>query len=179
MAEEKTKERKNINSPEMDKDKSSQSSEKKEDTKKNNKLTAVIRISGMVKVNKDIKNTLDRLRLRRKYSCVLVNSGNKAVSGMLKKIKHYIAYGSIDEKTLEKLIEERGKSVEGNKQKVKVDVEKVVKGLIQGRRLDDFELKGFFRLHPPRKGIKSKLQYPKGVLGDNGPKINELIERML
>jgi hypothetical protein len=40
-------------------------------------------------------------------------------------------------------------------------------------------LKGFFRLHPPRKGIKSKLQYPKGVLGDNKESINKLIERML
>ena len=42
-----------------------------------------------------------------------------------------------------------------------------------------FKLKGFFRLHPPRKGINSKLQYPKGVLGDNKKDINKLIERML
>ncbi|KKL95423.1 hypothetical protein LCGC14_1854700, partial [marine sediment metagenome] len=40
-------------------------------------------------------------------------------------------------------------------------------------------LKPFFRLHPPRKGIKSKLHFPKGVLGDNKEKINDLVLRML
>jgi hypothetical protein len=40
-------------------------------------------------------------------------------------------------------------------------------------------IKPFFRLHPPRKGINSKIQYPKGVLGNNKEDINKLIERML
>ena len=40
---------------------------------------------------------------------------------------------------------------------------------------------GFFRLHPPRKGIDSKKGFGvgKGVLGNHGDKINELIGRML
>jgi hypothetical protein len=50
---------------------------------------------------------------------------------------------------------------------------------MEGKKLADFKLKGFFRLHPPRKGIDSKLQYPKGVLGNNKKDINKLIERML
>lgn len=154
------------------------SATKKEKSTSDNKLLSVIRISGMVGVNKDIAETLDRLRLRRKYVCVLINS-NKNNEGMLKKIKFYIAYGEIDKNTLVKLIKERAKSAEGDKNKIKINVEDVADSLIKGKKLSDFMLKPFFRLHPPRKGIKSKLAYPKGVLGNNGKDINKLIERML
>ena len=46
----------------------------------NSERIAIIRISGMVKVPKHIENTLYRLRLRRKYSCVVVNL-NKETKG--------------------------------------------------------------------------------------------------
>ena len=49
----------------------------------------------------------------------------------------------------------------------------------RGKKNTKGKLKPFFRLHPPRKGIKSKKHYPKGVLGNHGKKINELLERML
>lgn len=117
-------------------------------------LTAVIRISGMVGVNKEIENTLYRLRLRRKYVCVIIDTNNKAIKGLLEKVKFYVAYGEISKETYDKLIKARGKKIDG-------------------------KLKPFFRLHPPRGGIKSKLQYPKGVLGNNKKDINKLIERML
>ena len=138
------------------------------------KLLAVVRISGMVKVRKDIADAMDRLRLRRKYSCVLVDGSDKNIIGVLKKVKFYVAYGSINKKTLVELVKVRGQGVGG-----RFDAEKVVSGLMSGKKLSDFGLKPFFRLHPPRKGIKSKLQYPKGVLGDNKDDINKLIERML
>jgi len=152
---------------------------KKEEKTAVGKLLVVIRISGMVKVNKDVAETLDRLKLRRKYACVLINSKNENLMGMLKKTRHHVAYGHIDKTALEKLLKERGKSIEGNKKEVKIDVVKVSEGLIKGKKLSDFKLKEFFRLHPPKKGIKSKLHYPKGVLGDNGKDINKLLERML
>jgi large subunit ribosomal protein L30 len=117
-------------------------------------LTAVIRISGIVGVPEHIENTLYRLRLRRKYVCVVINTNNKSIQGALEKVKFYIAYGEISKETHDKLIKARGKKVDG-------------------------KLKPFFRLHPPRGGIKSKLQYPKGVLGNNKKDINKLIERML
>ena len=142
-------------------------------------MVAVIRIAGMVKVRRDVAETLDRLRLRRKYVCVVVDANNKNIVGMLKRVKHYIAFGEIDSKILEKLIKERAESEEGRKHKIEINAGEVVKGLMAGKKLADFKLKGFFRLHPPRKGINSKLQYPKGVLGDNKKDINKLIERML
>lgn len=152
--------------------------EQKSNTTKNkdNKLTVVIRIEGMVKVNKDIAETLERLRLKRKYSAVLIDVENKSVKGMLEKVKNAVAFGNIGKKTLIKLIEERGQIVNKNK---KIDPEKVADELLKGKLLSDFGFKPFFRLHPPRKGIKSKLQYPKGVLGNNKNDINKLIERML
>jgi large subunit ribosomal protein L30 len=52
---------------------------------------------------------------------------------------------------------------------------------IRGRKGQDGKLKPFFRLHPPRKGIESKKHFGvgKGVLGNNGDGINDLVLRML
>jgi large subunit ribosomal protein L30 len=138
-------------------------------------LIAVVRIVGEVKVKPKIVNTLYRLRLRRKYSCVLVNSNNKGLMGMLWRVRHSVAYGEIDKGTLVKLLEMRGKKLV----ETKIKFEEAAEKLILGKNLEELGFKPFFRLHPPRKGIDSKLQYPKGVLGNNKKDINKLIERML
>ncbi len=157
--------------------------ESKQETKKTEKdkpsLTIIIRISGLVKVNRDIEEALDRLKLRRKYAAVLINSNDKNIKGMLDKVKFFVAYGEIDKPTLIKLLKSRAKSIKGEKVEVKIDAEKVAEEIISGKDLRDLGLKPFFRLHPPRKGIKSKIQYPKGVLGNNKKDINKLVERML
>jgi large subunit ribosomal protein L30 len=142
-------------------------------------MIAVIRIAGMVKVRSDVAGTLDRLRLRRKYSCVIVDKNNKDIAGMLKRVKQYIAFGEIDQKTLEKLVKERAESEMGRKHKVEANPSDVASGILSGKKLSEFKLKPFFRLHPPRKGIDSKLHYPIGVLGNNKKDINKLIARML
>ena len=116
---------------------------------------AVIRIRGERGVKKDIDDTLTMLRLYRKHFCVIVPK-TASYSGMLKKAKDYITYGEIDPETEKELIEKRGGDKEG---------------------------KGFFRLHPPRKGFERKgIKRPftvGGALGYRGKKINELIKRML
>ena len=143
-------------------------------------MLAVIRISGMVKVNKNIAETLERLRLRRKYSCVILDEKKVEIKGMIDKVRDFVAYGEIDEATLKKLVKGRGKKV-GDKELEDKEVEEVVKGILEGKKIEDIneKVKSFFRLHPPRKGIDSKHHFPKGVLGNNGDKINDLIERML
>jgi len=115
---------------------------------------AVIRIKGQVGLNKGIIETLDRLRLRRKYACVLIEP-TKENMGMVKKLRDFVAFGEIDEDTKKELIKQRGKKDK------------------------DGNLKPFFRLHPARGGIKTKVHFPKGVLGYNKDKINDLIRRML
>jgi len=139
-------------------------------------MICIIRIHGMVKIKKKVEETLQRLRLRKKYTCVVLVKPKKEQLGMIKKVKDFIAFGEIDDKTFEKLIKERGQLI--NKKK-KMDAKKIIEELKAGRKYEELNLKGFFRLHPPRKGINSKLHFPKGVLGNNKNKISRLIERML
>lgn len=112
-------------------------------------MIAIIRITGQVDVPTEVAEALFRLRLRKKYTCVIVDEKKPEIKGILQKIRNYVAYGQIDEATLKELKEKRDKG------------------------------KPFFRLHPPRGGINSKQHFPGGVLGDHGNKINELIKRML
>ncbi len=119
-------------------------------------MIVVIRIKGRVGLRRDINETLDRLRLRKKYSCVVLN-GSKEEMGMVKKLRDFVAYGEISNEVYKELVKQRG------------------------RKGKDGKLKPFFRLHPPRKGIESKKHFGvgKGVLGNNGEKINDLVLRML
>ncbi len=139
-------------------------------------MIAIIRISGLVGVDENIENTLTRLRLRRKYACVVLKD-SKELGGMLKKIRSFVSYGEIDKETFLKLVEERGELIDKKK---KTDKKGSGEQYFDGKlkKLQEANIKPFFRLHPPRKGINAKVHYPKGVLGKN-KKINELIMRML
>ncbi len=120
-------------------------------------MIAIIRIKGMVGLNKEVAETLYRLRLRKKYVCIVLEKPTKEQLGMIKKVRDFVAFGEIDDETYKELKEKRGKK----------DTKE--------------NLKPFFRLHPPRKGIDSKKHFgvKKGVLGNNKEKINDLIKRML
>jgi len=139
-------------------------------------MILVIRIAGMVKKPNKIDESLHRLRLRRKYSAVLLEDSDETKK-ILKNIRDYVAFGKINNEMLEKLVELRGQPIDKNK---KVNVMKVVSG-IGKKKYEELDIKPFFRLHPPRKGIESKKHFGvgKGVLGDNKEKINELLGRML
>ena len=139
-------------------------------------MILVIRISGLVKVDKKVEEALYRMRLRRKYSATLLEDNEKNRK-FLKKIRNYVAYGKINNKTLERLIDLRGRPIKKEK---KIDSKKIIVEM-EKKNLKELGLKPFFRLHPPRGGIESKKHsgIGKGVLGDNKEKINELLERML
>jgi len=113
-------------------------------------MIAVIRITGDVNLSGRIRETFNRLRLRRKYSCIVLNP-TKEQQGMIKEVNDFVAFGEISDDMLKKLKEKRGKASNPN----------------------------FFRLHPARGGIKTKFHFPKGVLGNHKDKINDLIEKML
>jgi large subunit ribosomal protein L30 len=147
----------------------------KNNIEKNVKLLAVIRISGKVNIKSDMEESLYRLRLRKKYTCALIDSSKKDIMGVLKKVKNNVAYGEINKETLSKLIKARGKSLVPQD----FNSDKIAEDLISGKSLSEIGFKPFFRLHPPRGGINTKLHYPKGVLGNHKENINKLIERML
>jgi large subunit ribosomal protein L30 len=110
------------------------------------------------------------MRLRRKYTAVLLHPTKTNLS-LLKQIRSFIAYGDINHETLELLLEKRAQSINGKKPDVKHIISNIDK-----KSLEDLGVKPFFRLHPPRGGIDSKIHFPmkKGVLGDNKAKINDL-----
>ncbi len=139
-------------------------------------MMLVIRISGLVEMPSNAQETLFRMRLRRKYSAVLLKDTleNKK---LLQKVRNFVAYGPINKETLIQLTEKRAQVI-GNK---KIDTAKVAEQLEKGKSPEDLAIKPFFRLHPPRGGIDSKTHFPirKGVLGDNKEKINKLVSRML
>lgn len=139
---------------------------------------AIIRISGMVKMRRDMEETLSRLRLRKKYVCVVITP-TKETTGMIRKIENFVAYGNINQETFDKLVEKRGQPVDKKK---KIDFKKAAEEILKGKKYEELNLKSFFRLHPPRGGIDSKKHFgvsKKAVLGNHKEKINVLIERML
>ena len=78
---------------------------KKQDTINNGKF-AVIRIRGLIGVERSIDDTLIKLRLYKKNCCVVVPK-NAGYLGMIKKVKDYVTWGDIDENTYKSLIEKR------------------------------------------------------------------------
>ena len=149
-------------------------------------MLVAIRISGLIKIEKKkIEETMQRLRLKRKYTCVLLND-KPEIMGMIDVVKNIIAYGIINEKTLVLLLKNRGKKIGNVKAKLsEAEATKIAKEVLAGKKLEECGIVPFFGLHPARGGIYTKLHFPKGVLGYNKDKktgeekINDLIERML
>jgi len=138
-------------------------------------MILVIRIAGMVNMDTPIQEGLHRLRLRRKYAAVLLKDTSENRK-LLAHLRDYVAFGTVSEELVTKLLTARGKSLDGKP----VKVSEVVKGLSK-KSLQELGVKPFFRLHPPRGGIESKKHYGvgKGILGDNKDNIGALVERML
>ena len=144
-------------------------------------MLAVIRIRGKLDKSKDVKETFNRLRLRRKHVCVLLPE-NESNKGMIHKVKDFVTYGEIDKATLKELLEKRGR-LAGDK-KVSQLKEDFVDSLISGKaKLADAGIKPFFRLAPPRQGFGrvgiKKGFAEKGALGYRGKEINALLKKMI
>jgi len=136
-------------------------------------MKAVIRIKGKVNVPKKVNETLNRMRLRKKFACVVLKPTPENL-GMIKKVSNFVAFGDIDKETFIRLVEKRGKKIDKNK---KIgDIGEFFNG---NKKLEELNIKPFFRLHPARGGMDTKQGYPKGILGNNKSDINKLIERML
>jgi len=138
---------------------------------------AVVRVRGSVNLRKEVKDTLNLLRLYRKNYCVVVDS-NPSFIGMIKRVKDYVTYGEIDDATYKELLEKRGEEYKGR--------EEDRKGRIKYRKfilVDGKKIKPFFRLNPPRKGFGRKgikVSFKAhGGLGYRGDRINDLLKRMI
>ncbi|MFX1295075.1 MAG: 50S ribosomal protein L30 [Promethearchaeota archaeon] len=155
------------------------------------KRLAVVRIRGRVGVRKPIVETLNFLRLFRKFHLVLVDN-RMSYRGMLQKAKDYIAFGEVRAETIALLLKKRGR-LTGNIPLTDAYIKKYT----QYKTIDEFataienfnaeltylrKLKPVFRLHPPKGGFKGKTKRPvkdHGELGYRGIKIKDLINKMV
>ena len=138
---------------------------------------ALIRMRGEVGLKDKLEATMQRLRLQKKFVCVVVPD-TKEKMGMIQHVVHYVAYGAIDPATLKELFLKRGR-LTGNKP---IDPAKVTDKFIEDAlsgKVKDF--KPFFSLHPPRGGMPrdSRQTYPRGVLGNWKEDIKTLVLAML
>ena len=156
-----------------------------------NKHIAIVRIHGRTGLKKKIKDTLNMLRLYKKNTCIIVPNTKEYV-GMIYKVKEYVTWGEVNEKSLKLLLEKRGRLArkkiltdEYVKDKLKLDLDGFVKEIIANKKkLSDLPgLKRFFKLSPPRGGFERggvKKQFAQGgVLGYRKDKINDLIGKMI
>lgn len=162
----------------------------KEQKEHPSKALIVVRLRGDIKSHPNVRKTFDLLKLTRVNHCVVIPK-NVNYIGMLQMVKDYATWGEAEAKTLTKVIKERGKLI-GDKP----ITDAYVKASTTFATIADFataitlgkakykELKDvtpLFRLHPPMGGIKSvKRSFViGGDLGNRGPAINGLVERMI
>ena len=128
----------------------------------------------MVQIPNDVQETLYRMRLRQKYSAILLDDTPENAK-LLLKVRNFVAFGDLSEDTFKALIAARGERLD------RKPVSGTMKIPTTQAEVDKSGLKPFFRLHPPRGGIDCKNHFGvrKGVLGNNGNKINDLVRKML
>jgi len=139
-----------------------------------------LRLRGRVDVPERIERTLTQLGLKKKFSCTVIED-KPELKGMIKKVKSYIAFGSMEEETLKQLLLKRAKKGRKRADLDEKQIDAFVKDFMQGKAgFDKIEINKTFALHPARGGFKKslKLEYPQGLLGKN-KEINKLILKML
>ncbi len=168
-------------------------------------IVAVIRLRGLADARPEIEHTLNLLRLRRRFTCSIYPLTD-SLRGMLKVVESWVTWGEVNRDTLIALLKARGRVV-GDKpltdeyvrkygwQSIEELVDAYIRGevkslwcrknekpsIVNGKASCIPGLKPFFRLHPPKGGLRSVKRHfnEGGDLGYRGEAINELILRMI
>ncbi len=151
---------------------------------------AVIKVRSNINVNRDIRRTMELLRLNRVNHCIILHE-TAITKGMLQKIKDYVTWGEVKPEVLARMTLLKGK-LEGGRDidtaYLKANSEfgtplDFAKSVVEGKsKYSDIKgIKPIIRLHPPLKGYEGiKRAYTVGgALGYRGDNINDLILRML
>jgi large subunit ribosomal protein L30 len=126
-------------------------------------MFAIVRLRGEVNVRPEIRDTLAMLRIHRVNHCVVVKD-DPHNRGMIQKVKDYVAWGKVDDESLALLLEKRGRlsgnrrlSAEFLKEKTSYSSFKDLAAAVNSgsASLKELGIKPVFRLHPPRKGLKT------------------------
>lgn len=142
---------------------------------------AVIRVRGLIGIERKIKDTMNMLHLKKKHNCVILPENNPVYLGMVIKIKDYVTFGAVSDETLKLLLSKCLKRKD--KKKVSAElVEKTLKILKEGRLLKDVEeIIPVLSLNPPKKGFEKegiKKTYVQGGALGKRDNMDDLIKRM-
>lgn len=157
---------------------------------KERKSIIAARIRGTIRAPRQVRETLQMLRLTRNNYSVLIDN-RPSFLGMLKTAQNFMTWGEASEETVRMLIKERGRLL-GNKKLTNEYAQKVGYNSLEelGEAIFNCQVEYWklpniqpvFRLHPPSKGFKGKVKKGYGMGGELGyrrEKINELIKRMV
>jgi len=154
------------------------------------KPLVVVKIRGIVRAQKETRETLEFLHLLHTNHAVLIDS-RPSYNGMLQRINSYITYGEPTKEIVAMMLQKRAR-LAGNKKLTDEYIQKagyksiddlaeaIVSCKVQFQKLPDVQ--PLFKLHPPSKGYKGKTKKgynAGGEAGYRGEAINELVKRML
>ena len=154
------------------------------------KCLVAVKVRGTVSAMREVRETLDLLRLRHSNHAVLIDS-RPAYHGMLQRVNSYVTWGEPTKETVALMLQKRGRLAGGKKltdeyiQKAgfkSIDslAEAIVNCKVAFQKLPDVQ--PLFRLHPPSKGYKGKTKKgfkAGGEAGYRGEAINDLIKHMI
>jgi large subunit ribosomal protein L30 len=161
-----------------------------EKAKEPRKCLAVVRIRGTISGSREVRETLQMMRLTRNNYAVLVDD-RASFQGMLKTARDYVTWGEVSKETVNQLI--RGRGLLAGRKKITDEYSqkigyKTIEELVDAVFSCNVEysklpsIQPMFRLHPPSKGFKGKIKKgygSGGELGYRGEQINLLITRMI
>jgi large subunit ribosomal protein L30 len=151
-----------------------------------------IRLDGTPTVRHPEELTLDTLRMKTRYSAVLLRD-NPSVKGMLQRIKDHITWAEAKKEDIELLLSSRASTAEGlglapefvKKNSGLAGVSELVAALYSGKmtlaKLREMGIAPYFRLHPPRGGFRRSSKRPitdSGELGFRKEGLHSLLTRM-
>jgi len=151
-----------------------------------------VRLLGPFGAPKDIKHALNSLRLRSRFTAVLVEN-NDSTLGMLRRVKDYVTWGDVGSSSISALLKERGyigsAHLDNKLAKEKLGFETVeqlaqaiTRGQVSLKTLRNQGVEPTFSLHPPSGGFELSIKRPlggHGELGYRGDQIVQLISRMM
>jgi large subunit ribosomal protein L30 len=151
-----------------------------------------IRIDGTPNVKPPEELTLNSLRMKSRYSTVLLRD-DPSVRGMLQRIKDHVTWGEAKKEDIALLLSNRARTTEGlgltskfvKKKSELAGVSQVVSNLQSGKltlaKLREMGIEPCFRLHPPRGGFPRSSKRPfadSGELGFRKEGLHKLLVKM-
>jgi large subunit ribosomal protein L30 len=150
----------------------------------------VVKVRGTISAQREVRETLQLLRLTRTNNAVLIDNRPSYI-GMLYRVQNYVTWGEVSKETVALMLKERGR-LAGGKKLTDESVEKLgfksidsLADAIASCKAEYQKLPNVqpvFKLRPPSKGFKGKTKKSftaGGEAGYRGERITDIIKRMV